>query len=118
MQFSSLFSLMKSREGPRAVTGIPSNTFWLHYNSDHWQVYRGHFKATLPYIIFEYKYYINIYRPSRCPKCYTNRILGEQNLRQQVRKFCQNLNWDKMPFFNQIYFNSTLFNIGLYKTAT
>ena len=35
-------------------------------------------------------------RPSKCPKFYTNRIWGEQNLRQKVRKFCQNLNRDKM----------------------
>ena len=27
-------------------------------------------------------------RPSKCPKLYANRILGEQNLRQKVRKFC------------------------------
>ena len=30
-------------------------------------------------------------RPSKFPKFYTNRILGKQNLRQKVRKFCQKL---------------------------
>ena len=38
------------------------------------------------------------YRPSKCPKLYTNRILGEQNLRQKVRKFGQNLNRDIMTY--------------------
>ena len=37
-------------------------------------------------------------RPSKCPTFYTNRILGEQNLRQKVGKFCQNLNYDNMTF--------------------
>ena len=37
-------------------------------------------------------------RPSKCPKFYTNRILGEQNLRQKVRKFGQNLNRDIMTY--------------------
>ena len=38
----------------------------------------------------------SISRPSKCPKLYTNRILGEQNLRKKVREFFQNLNHDKM----------------------
>ena len=37
-------------------------------------------------------------RPSKCPKFYTNRNLGEQNLRQKVRKFGQNLNRDIMTY--------------------
>ena len=28
-------------------------------------------------------------RPSKCPKVYTNRFGGEQNVRQKQRKFCQ-----------------------------
>ena len=56
-------------------------------------------------------------RPSKCPKFYTNRILGDKNLRQKVRKFCQNLNRNKKPVFYKIYFNSPVFNIGLYKTV-
>ena len=40
-------------------------------------------------------------RPSKCPKFYTNRILGEQNLRQKVRKFGQNLNRDKLTYLIQ-----------------
>ena len=31
-------------------------------------------------------------RPSKCPKLYTNRILGKMTLRQKVREFCQNSN--------------------------
>ena len=31
-------------------------------------------------------------RPSKCPKVYTNMILGAQSLRQKVRQFGQNLN--------------------------
>ena len=31
-------------------------------------------------------------------KFYTNRILGEENLRQKVRKFCQNVNRNKMMY--------------------
>ena len=37
-------------------------------------------------------------RPSKCPTFYTNKILGEQNLRQKVSKFCQSLNSDKMIY--------------------
>ena len=37
-------------------------------------------------------------RPSKCPKSYTNRILGEQNLRQKVRKFCKIFNRNKMTY--------------------
>ena len=37
-------------------------------------------------------------KPSKCPKFYTNRILGEQNLRQKVRKFRHNLNRDKITY--------------------
>ena len=37
-------------------------------------------------------------RPSKFPKFYTNRILGEENLRQKVRKFCQNVNRNKMMY--------------------
>ena len=40
--------------------------------------------------------------PSKCPKFYTNRILEEQNVRQKVRKFCQNYNRDKMAYFSNI----------------
>ena len=36
------------------------------------------------------------YRPSKCPKLYTNRILGKQNLRQEMRKYCQNSNFNQM----------------------
>ena len=37
-------------------------------------------------------------RLSKCLKFYTNRIQGEQNLRQKLRKFCQHLNYDKMAY--------------------
>ena len=37
-------------------------------------------------------------RPSKCPKFYTNRILGDQNLRQKMRNFGQNLNCNKMTY--------------------
>ena len=37
-------------------------------------------------------------RPSKCPKFYTNRILGEQNLRQKVLKFCSNLNSNRITY--------------------
>ena len=37
-------------------------------------------------------------RPSKCPKFYTNRILGEQNFCQKVRKFFQNSNCNKMTY--------------------
>ena len=40
-------------------------------------------------------------RPSKCPKFYTNRILGEQNSRQKVRKFGQNLNRNKLTYLIQ-----------------
>ena len=46
------------------------------------------------------------------------RILEEPNVRQKVRKFSENLNCDQMLYVNQIYFNSTVVNIKLYKTAT
>ena len=48
-------------------------------------------------------------RASKCPKFYTNSILGEQNLRQRVCKFFENFNCDQY---------STVFNIRLKKTAT
>ena len=35
-------------------------------------------------------------RPSKCSKFYTNRILGEQSLRQEVRKCYQNFNLNRM----------------------
>ena len=56
-------------------------------------------------------------RPSKSQKIYTNRILREQNLRQKVPKCCQVL-IAKNAVFNQIYFNSTVFNIRLYKRAS
>ena len=37
-------------------------------------------------------------RPSKCPKFYTNRIFGEQNLRQNFCKFGQNFNCNKMTY--------------------
>ena len=37
-------------------------------------------------------------RPSKCPKFYTNRNLQEQNLRQKLRKFGQNLNCNKITY--------------------
>ena len=37
-------------------------------------------------------------RPSKCPKLYTNRIYGKQNLRQEVRKFGQNSNCNQMMY--------------------
>ena len=40
----------------------------------------------------------SLYRPSKCPKFYTNRILGEQNWCQKVRKPCQNLNCNKITY--------------------
>ena len=43
-----------------------------------------------------------ISRPSKCPKYYMNSILGEQNLRQKVQKFDQNLNFDKMMYLLNI----------------
>ena len=39
-----------------------------------------------------------VHRPSKCQKIYTNRILWEQNLRQKVNKFCQNLNHDNIMY--------------------
>ena len=37
-------------------------------------------------------------RPFKCPKLYTNRSLGKQNLRRKVRKFCQNSNCNQMMY--------------------
>ena len=39
-----------------------------------------------------------VHRPSKSPYFYTNKILGEQSLRQKVRKYYQNLNRDKMTY--------------------
>ena len=57
-------------------------------------------------------------RPSKCPKFYTNRILGEQNLRQKVRNFCQNLNCDKMIYVIKYTLTVQFLIKRLYKTAT
>ena len=40
-----------------------------------------------------------ICRPSKCQKLYTHRILGKNNWRQKMRKFCRNLKWDKSKYF-------------------
>ena len=40
-------------------------------------------------------------RPSKCPKFYTNRILGEQNIRQKMHKFGHNLNRGKLTYLIQ-----------------
>ena len=37
-------------------------------------------------------------RPSKCPKFYTSRTLGELNLHQIVCTFCQNLNRYKIMY--------------------
>ena len=47
-------------------------------------------------------------RPSKCPKFNTNRILGIQNLRRKVRKFCQNFIHDNITYL--IKYHSTVFN--------
>ena len=37
-------------------------------------------------------------KPSKCPKFYASRILGEQNLRQKESKIFHNFNRDKMTY--------------------
>ena len=68
-----------------------------------------------------YFHIINIHtqgRPSKCPKFYTSRTIGKQNLRQKERKNLSKFKSLQNDIFKQIYFNSTVFNIRLFKTAT
>ena len=44
---------------------------------------------------------ITAHRPSKCPEFYTNKILGEQSLRQKVCQFCQNLNRAKIMYLTK-----------------
>jgi hypothetical protein len=62
------------------------------------------------------KYEVPSSRSSKCPNFYTNRILGQHNLRQEMRTFCQNLNRDKMTYLIKYIFTSTVFNIPLVNT--
>ena len=52
------------------------------------------------------------------PTFYTSRILGEQNLRKKSAQTLSKFKSRQNYVFNQIYFTTTVFNIGLYKTAT
>ena len=52
--------------------------------------------------IYIYMYiYLELYidSPFEFPKFYTNRISGEQKLRQKEHKYLQNLNCNKMTYF-------------------
>ena len=78
-----------------------------------------HFKLhrLLHYIVQQctsLQYYVLYCRPSKCPKFYTNRILNEKFYTKNMRKFER----EQKEIFNQIYLNSTVFNIRLCKTAT
>ena len=39
-----------------------------------------------------------VVRPSKCPKFYTNRILGKPKSQQKVSKFFQNFNCKKITY--------------------
>ena len=57
-------------------------------------------------------------RPSKRQKFYINRFLVEHNLRKNNVYNLSKFKLQENAFFNQICFNSTVFNIRLYKTAT